>query len=121
MIKIKKFTEEKNVLLALLGIVLLAISVNFVELLCSAGLPIVFTEILSINKVSGGMGIIYNLIYIFFFMLDDIIIFLIAVKTMNIKAISTKLGKYSHLAAGIIMFIIGLLLIVKPGWVMFNF
>lgn len=121
MTKIRKFTSEQNVLLALIGIVLLAIGVNFVELLCSAGLPVLFTEILSINKVNGVMGIVYNLIYIIFFMLDDFIIFFIAAKTMNIKVISTKYSKYSHLIAGIIMLIIGILLIFKPGWVMFNF
>lgn len=121
MTKIKKFTSEQNVLLALIGIILLAIGVNFVELLCSAGLPVLFTEILSINKVNGAMGIVYNLIYIIFFMLDDFIIFFIAAKTMNIKVISTKYSKYSHLIAGIIMLIIGILLIFKPGWVMFNF
>ena len=121
MTKIKKFTQEKNLVLGLLGIIVLAIGVNFVELLCSAGLPVVFTEILSINKVSPGAAWIYSLIYIIFFMLDDFIIFFIAVKTMNLKVISTKYSKYSHLAAGIIMLIIGILLIVKPGWVMFNF
>ena len=121
MLKIRKFTENNNIILGLIGIVVLAITVNFVELLCSAGLPVVFTEVLSLNKVSGGMSIIYNLIYIFFFMLDDAIIFFIAVKTMNLKAISTKYSKYSHLIAGIIMLLIGVLLIVKPSWVMFNF
>ena len=121
MTKIKKFTSEKNILIAVLGIIVLAIGVNFVELLCSAGLPVLFTEILSINKVSMGMGLIYNLIYIIFFMLDDFIIFIIAVATMNVKAISTKYSKYSHLVAGIIMLLIGILLIIKPEWVMFNF
>ena len=121
MTKIRKFTQEKNIILAILGIIVLAIGVNFVELLCSAGLPALFTEILAINKVSLSMGIIYNLIYIVFFMLDDFIIFIIAVTTMNIKVISTKYSKYSHLVAGIIMLIIGILLIIKPEWVMFNF
>ena len=121
MANIKKFTQEKNLILGLLGIIVLAIGVNFVELLCSAGLPVLFTEILSINKVSPGAAWILSLIYIIFFMLDDFIIFFIAVKTMNLKVISTKYSKYSHLAAGIIMLIIGILLIVKPGWVMFNF
>jgi len=121
MTRIKKFTQEKNLILGLLGIIVLAIGVNFVELLCSAGLPVVFTEILSINEVGSGLAWIYSLIYIIFFMLDDFIIFFIAVKTMNLKVISTKYSKYSHLAAGIIMLIIGILLIVKPGWVMFNF
>ena len=41
--KIKKFTNEKSFLLALIGVIGLAISVNMVELACSAGLPLVFT------------------------------------------------------------------------------
>jgi len=121
MTKIKQFVTQQNVLLALIGIVILAVGVNFVELLCSAGLPVLFTEILALNKVTPGMGIVYNLIYIIFFMLDDFIIFMIAVKTMNLKVISTKYNKYSHLIGGIIMLIIGILLIFKPAWVMFNF
>ena len=121
MTRIRQFTQEQNVLLAILGIIILAVGVNFVELLCSAGLPVLFTEILALNKVTESMGMVYNTIYIIFFMLDDFIIFMIAVKTMNLKVISTKYSKYSHLVAGIIMLIIGILLIVKPGWVMFNF
>ena len=37
--KIRKFTSEKNFILALLGVFWLAVSVNLVELACSAGLP----------------------------------------------------------------------------------
>ena len=121
MTKIKKFTNEKNIILAIIGVIALAVGINFVELLCSAGLPAIFSTVLSINKVNGIMCMIYILIYIIFFMLDDFIIFIIAVKTMSIKVISTKLAKYSHLIAGIIMLIIGILLIFKPSWIMFNF
>jgi hypothetical protein len=41
--------------------------------------------------------------------------------TMKITGISTKYNKYSHLLGGIIMFIIGILLIFKPEWLMFQF
>lgn len=118
---IKKIVKEKSFILALLGIVLLAVSVNVIELLCSLGLPVMFTEILAINKISGGMQILYSLIYVFFFLIDDIIVFVIAMKTLEIKAISNKFGKYSHLIGGIIMLLIGLLMILKPEWLMFNF
>ena len=118
---IKKIVKEKSFMLALLGIVLLAASVNVIELLCSLGLPVMFTEILAINKITGGMQILYSLIYVFFFLIDDIIVFIIAMKTLEIKAISNKFGKYSHLIGGIIMLIIGLLMILKPEWLMFNF
>ena len=119
--RIKKFTKEKSLLLAIGGVILLAISVNVIELACSAGLPLVFTQLLAINEVSAFESFIYTLIYIFFFLMDDIIVFAIAMYTTNIKAISTKYNKYSHLIGGIIMLIIGVLLLVKPEWLMFNF
>lgn len=118
---IQKIVKEKSFILALLGIILLAASVNIVELLCSLGLPVMFTQILTINEVSKFGQILYSLIYILFFMIDDIIIFIIAMKTLEIKAISNKYGKYSHLIGGLIMITIGILMIYKPEWLMFNF
>ena len=119
--KIKKFTHEKNFFLALIGVIGLAISVNLVELACSAGLPIVFSELLVLNKTSEFMKFMYTLVYIFFFLIDDLIVFFIAMFTMKVTGISTKYNKFSHLLGGIIMIIIGVLLIFKPGWLMFNF
>ena len=119
--RIRKFTHEKRFIIAILGIMALAISVNIIELLCSAGLPVVFSELLAINNISGTKAILYNLLYIIFFMLDDIVVFLLAVKTMDVVGFSTKYNKYSHLIGGLIMLSIGLLLILKPEWLMFNF
>ena len=119
--KIKKFTSEKSFILAFFGIIGLAISVNLVELACSAGLPLIFTELLAINNVSGFIKFIYISIYIIFFLIDDIIVFTISMYTMKATGISTKYGKYSHLIGGLIMLLIGLLLIIKPEWLMFQF
>lgn len=119
--KIKKFTAEKSLILSVIGVVGLAISVNVIELACSAGLPLVFTQILAINHVSGFHAFLYTLIYILFFLIDDIIVFTIAMFSMKVTSISTKYNKYSHLIGGIIMLIIGILLIFAPELLMFNF
>ena len=119
--KIKKFTLEKSLILGLLGVMTLAISVNFIELACSAGLPLLFTQILALNNLSKLSYMIYILIYIFFFLIDDIIVFVIAMFTLKITGISNKYSKYSHLIGGIIMLLIGLLMIIKPEWLMLNF
>lgn len=119
--KIKTFTKEKSLILAILGAMGLAVSVNIVELACSAGLPLVFSELLTINNISGISSLPYVLLYILFFLIDDIIVFTIAIITMTSNGISSKFNKYSHLVGGIIMLIIGLLLIFKPGWLMFTF
>ncbi len=119
--KIRKFTQEKSLVLALGGIMLLAVSVNIVELACSAGLPFVFTQVLAVNNISGISGLFYTSLYVIFFLLDDIVVFAIAMITMNITGISTKYNKYSHLVGGIIMLVIGLLLIFKYELLTFGF
>ena len=119
--RIKNVTENKKFILALGGIIILACTVNIIELLCSLGLPVMFTEILASNNITGTKNIIYILIYIFFFLLDDLVVFIVAMKTLKITTISNKYGKYSHLIGGLIMIAIGLLMILKPEWLMFNF
>ena len=119
--KIISITHEKKFIIALLGIMVLAASVNIIELMCSIGIPLLFTQILAMNNLSTFGYMIYMFIYIFFFLIDDIVIFVISMVTLKVTGLSTKYTKYSHLIGGIIMLIIGLLLIIKPELLMFNF
>ncbi|MDD2181055.1 MAG: hypothetical protein PHW32_01665 [Bacilli bacterium] len=118
--KIRTITAERNMLLAMIGIMFLAISVNIIELACSAGLPLLFTQVLTMNSLSSIEYVIYMLIYILFFLIDDIIVFAIAMITFELTGISTKYSKYSHLIGGIIMLLIGILLVFKPELLSFN-
>ena len=121
MTRIKKITTEKSFILAILGVMVLAASVNIIELACSAGIPVLFTNVLALNNLTKFQTTMYVYLYILFFLIDDIIVFVIAMLTLNIKAISTRYTKYSHLIGGILMLIIGLLMLIKPEWLMFNF
>jgi len=118
--KLKKAVHQKNLFLALTGIILLAFAVNLVELFCSAGLPAVYTQVLALNNVSTLGKYLYILLYIFFFMIDDLIIFFVAMTTLHITGISTKYSRLSRLIGGILMLAIGLMLIFKPEWLMFG-
>ncbi len=118
--KMKAIAQQNSLWLALGGIILLAFAVNLVELVCSAGFPAVFTQVLSLSHLSPWQYYAYILLYIFFFMIDDIIIFAIAMFTLRATGISTKYGKWSKLIGGILMIVIGLLLIFKPEWLMFG-
>lgn len=119
--RIKKFTHEKNFFLAIIGVIALAASVNIVELACSAGLPVMFIEILSVNNLTLFEEVVYIGLYMLFFLLDDLIIFFVAMTTMQLSGFSTKYGKISKLVGGILLLLIGILLIFKPEWLMFNF
>ena len=116
-----KITSNKKFILAFFGIILLAATVNLIELMCSIGIPLIFTQILSMNNLNTFKYMIYMFIYIVFFLLDDILIFTISMNTLKVTGISTKYTKYSHLVGGIIMLIIGILMLLKPEILMFNF
>lgn len=118
--KLKQLTHEKNFFIALLGIILLAVAVNLVELICSAGLPAVYTQILTLSQLPLWQYYGYLLFYIFIFMLDDLLIFFTAMITLKITGFSDRYSRLSHLIGGIAMVIIGLLLLFKPEWLMFG-
>lgn len=119
--KVKKIVLEQNFWLALVGIIVLAVSVNFVELACSAGLPFLFTQILAYNNLSLGTTYLYIGLYVFFFLLDDLIVFAIAMITLKVTGISNKYGKVSQVVGGIIMIAIAVMLIWFPEIIKFNF
>ncbi|OGJ40600.1 MAG: hypothetical protein A2378_01920 [Candidatus Pacebacteria bacterium RIFOXYB1_FULL_44_10] len=118
--KLQKITEKPQLILALGGIILLAIAVNMVELICSAGLPAIYTQILSLSHLPLWQYYFYLGFYIFIFMLDDLFVFFTAMITLQAVGIQSTYARYSHLIGGICMFIIGVLLLFKPEWLMFG-
>ena len=119
--QMKKVIDSKSFLLSLIGISILGISVNLIELACSLGFPVVFNEIMTINNIAGFTKIIYLLLYIFFYLIDDVIVFVVSMVTVEATGITNKYNKLCTLVSAIIMIAIGLLLLLKPDWLMLNF
>jgi thiol-disulfide isomerase/thioredoxin len=118
--KIRDITQRKEFLLALGGIIILALTVNIVELVCSAGLPAIYTQILSLSHLNPWQHYGYLLLYVLIFMLDDLFIFFTAMITLQATGIQSKYSRFSHLVGGVLMVIIGLLLLFKPELLMFG-
>ena len=118
---IQKIVKEKSFFLAVIGIMILAVAVNIIELFCSLGLPAMFAQVLALNDTTSTMRIIYCLVYVLFFILDDALVFFISMKSLEIKAISNRFSKYSSLIGGLLMIAIGFLMLYKPEWLMLSF
>ena len=119
--KMRDVIKSKSFVLSLIGIIVIATSVNLIEMACSLGFPLIFNEVLVVNSISGFTKIIYLLIYIFFYMIDDMVVFAISMITLEATGITNKYNKLCTLISAIIMIIMGILLIFKPDWLMFNF
>ncbi len=111
--KIKNVIKNPNFILSAIGILILSFTINFVELVCSAALPATYTSILSSAELPLWLNFSYIGLYVLFFLIDDIIVFAIAMTTMEITGISTKYSRFSKLAGGILMILIGIWLAVQ--------
>jgi thiol-disulfide isomerase/thioredoxin len=117
--RMKNAVHKNSLILALAGIIVLAFAVNLVELVCSAGFPAVYTQVLALRQMPEWQYYAYLLLYILVFMLDDLVVFGVAMVTLRITGLTGKYTRISRLVGGILMFVIGLLLMFKPGWLMF--
>jgi hypothetical protein len=117
---IREVIRKRSLLLALLGIIALAVAVNLVELVCSVGLPAVYTRVLSLSQLPPWQYYLYLLFYILIFMLDDLAVFFLAMTTLKMVGIQTRYTRYCRLAGGALIVIIGLILLFKPEVLMFG-
>ncbi len=112
--RIEKIVKSPVTIATLLGIIALAFIVNSIEFACSSALPAIFTYVLSISNLPAVQYYMYILLYDFFFMLDDLIIFSLAAFAIN-SAIGAKYVKYCKLIGGIILVVLGFVLAFAPG------
>jgi len=105
--KLEEVFQKKGGLLPLLtAIVLFALVITIVEFPCTAVFPLIFTGILAGANLSTMAALPYILIYLFVYMLDELIIFLIAVLTRNIWIASPKFMNVLSIIGATLLFFI---------------
>jgi glutaredoxin len=110
----KLSTMEMSLFATLVGVAVVAVGINMVELVCSLGFPLAYTKVLTSYGLSKSSYYFYLLIYVIFYMIDDFIIFAIAVVTMRITKVSDKYLKAVKLISGIVLLALGILMLFKP-------
>ncbi len=117
--KIEKVMASPNVLWMVLGVIGIAFSVNLIEMMCSLGLPVVFTKTLTLYNLSAWQYYAYIWLYVFFYMILNILVVLVAGLTMKFMHITDKYSRWFRLVAGILMLVLGLIFLIKPSLLMF--
>jgi thiol-disulfide isomerase/thioredoxin len=118
--KIRRIVNAESLFIMIGAVIVLAVSVNFVEFLCTFGFPMVFTSVLANSSAPLFLKYAYLVLYQVFYMLDDTIIVIIAVVTLSSKKLTEKYGRVLKLIAGVLMLVLGLILLFKPELLMFG-
>jgi len=97
-----------NIFLLLGGVLLFAGIITIVEFPCSAVVPVIFAGVLAQSQLSTFFYLLYIALFVLFYMLDEIIIFLIAFFTAKIWLASSKAITWITLTESIILFLLGI-------------
>ncbi|TKB60675.1 MAG: glutaredoxin family protein [Nitrospira sp.] len=116
--RVRGILQAEHLAGAMAGIVVLAGLVNLVELLCTAGFPALYTQILTLQQMPsweyyGYLGL-YNLAYIF----DDSLMVTIAVVTLSHRKLKEWAGRWLKLTSGLAMIGLSAVLLLQPKWLM---
>lgn len=117
--RINEIVGKPMTFVGIIGIIILAFSVNVVEFACSIGIPQAFTKIIELNNLGFWPSQWYMILYILFYMVDDFVVFGIALYSFDKIGITTKYSRLSNLIGGILMLLLGLLLIFKRDLLIF--
>ena len=96
----------------------LAIAVNFVELLCTAGFPAMFTAILTEQDLAPLAHYGYIGLYIVGYMADDSLMVATAVIALSSRKLTEHAGRWLKLLSGAVMLALGFVMLLRPGWLL---
>lgn len=107
-----------SLLLSLTTAATLAIIVNFVELLCTAGFPAVYTSILALHHLTSAEHYAYLGLYIIGYMADDTLMVGTAVMALSSQKLTERAGQWLKLLSGVVMLLLGAIMLLKPEWLL---
>lgn len=114
--RVREIVSAEYLSAALAGVVVLAVIVNMVELLCTAGLPALYTQILTMQELPAWKNYAYLALYISAYMLDDTVLLTIVVATLSHRKLQEREGRWLKLISGLVILALGIVMIFKPSW-----
>jgi hypothetical protein len=105
-----------NVPAMLAATLLLAVAANFYELLCTAGFPMVYTRLLTLQDLGATQHYLYLALYNLVYVIPLAVIVGVFAFTMGARRLSEREGRLLKLMSGLMMLQLGILLMLAPDW-----
>ena len=98
------------------GTVVLATGVSLLETPCTAGLPLLWTDMLADRDVSTAGAVLLFSVYLAVFLLDELVLFFIAVLTLQATRLQEHHGRALHLIGGSLMTTLAATMLLAPEY-----
>jgi hypothetical protein len=105
--RVRRIVQAESLAAALAGAVLLAVLANVIELVCTAGLPVLYTRVLTARALPDWQYYAYLGLYNVAYMADDAAMLAIAVATLGRRKLQEREGRWLKLVSGVVMLGLG--------------
>ncbi|HEY9032438.1 MAG TPA: NrdH-redoxin [Pseudomonadales bacterium] len=113
--RMRAIVRADNLALSLAGAALLAVLVNMIELLCTAGFPAMYTAILTAQQLDAASHYAYLALYIVAYMTDDALMVTLAVLALGSRKLDERAGRRLKLLSGLVMLALAAVMLLFPG------
>jgi hypothetical protein len=114
--RMRQVMQARSLPLALAAVTVLALVVNLLELLCTAGLPALYTAVLSQQNLVPAARYGYLGLYLVGYLADDILLVGSAVIALSSGRLDEQQGRWLKLLSGLVMLLLAAVLLLRPGW-----
>jgi hypothetical protein len=114
--RMRAVLSADTLLPALMAVAVLAVMVNFIELLCTAGFPAIYTAVLAQHDLSMPAHYAYLGLYIVGYIADDSLMVMLAVIALSNRKLTERAGRWLKLLSGAVMLALGGVMILRPEW-----
>ncbi len=114
--RVRAIVTAEHLAGAIIGATTLAVLVNIIELLCTAGLPALYTNVLMQQGYSSAVKYAYLALYIVAYMFDDSLMVGIVTLTLSRKKLQETQGRWLKLISGAAIVLLGVVMLFKPEW-----
>ena len=112
--RVRNVLRTDTIISSMVGVALLAVLVNFIELLCTAGLPAIYTAVLAQQELSTPGYYGYLGLYILAYIADDALMVTLAVLALGSRKLSERSGRWLKGISGLVMLLLGLAMLLFP-------
>lgn len=114
--RMRRVMNAGDSLPALIGAtIVMAAGVSLVEFSCTAGFPVLWTNLLVAQGVTAFTFAALLLVYMLIYQLDELAIFGVAVVTLRASKLEEKQGRILKLISGVLMLTLALVMLINPS------
>lgn len=106
--------KDNSIFGIIIGTIVLSLGVSLAELPCTAGFPVIWTNLIAHKEVNMGLFAMLFALYLLIYLLDELAVIITAIVTLKMGKFEEKHGRILKLLGGSVMMALAMAMLFAP-------